>query len=254
MDFCGGVGERAAPHAGTHAERGLFLYGGEGPPIVDPQTGKRTPSGHVAFRFKAGDMRPFENLDRPWSSVYQSWEVGHQRIASINEKRRVVTFRSPLPWAFDYWGGDVRYFVENVPEAVDSPGEWYLNRTSGLLSYIPFPDEDLTRATVVAPVVQQLIVLQGEPANSRFVSHLVSKPALLHTDWEVPPQGHAAGQAACDFPGAVEATGARNSARELRVGPFGDVRGLAAVWLPGQPDWRNAIHDLGAGGVRWRAG
>ena len=210
-----------------------FYTAGKAPPIVDPQTGKTTSSGHVAFRFKAGDMRPFENLDDAVVVVYQSWEVGHQRVASIDEKRRVVTFRSPLPWAFDYWGGDVRYFVENVPEALDSPGEWYLDRTSGLLSYIPFPDEDLTRATVVAPVAQQLIVLQGEPANSRFVSHLrFENLRLLHTDWEVPPQGHAASQAACDFPGAVEATGARNCRSRIASWPIwgrtGSGCGLAA--------------------------
>ena len=230
-----------------------FYTAGKAPPIVDPQTGKTTSSGHVAFRFKAGDMRPFENLDEAVVVVYQSWEVGHQRVASIDEKRRVVTFRSPLPWAFDYWGGDVRYFVENVPEALDSPGEWYLDRTSGLLSYIPFPDEDLTRATVVAPVAQQLIVLQGEPARQPIrVPLAFREPALLHTDWEVPPQGHAAAQAACDFPGAVEATGARNCTLEnceiAHVGTYG-------VWFPARQGCQRLRGSTGptcAGPRGWR--
>ena len=229
-----------------------FYTAGKAPPIIDPKTGKPASSAHVAFRFKPGDIRQFSHLDDAVVVVYQSWEVGHQRIASVDEAKRVVTFRSPLPWAFDYWGGNVRYFVENVPEALDAPGEWYLDRKTGLLSYVPFPGEDLTQATVVAPVAKQLIVLNGKPAENQFVSHLrFENLRLLHTDWEVPPQGHAAGQAACDFPGAIEAVGARNCSVEgcelAHLGTYG-------VWLRfGCQDnriARNEIHDLGAGGVR----
>ena len=231
---------------------GYFHTAGKAPPITDPKTGKPASSAHLAFRFKPGDIRRFSHLDDAVVVVYQSWEVGHQRIAAVDEVKRVVTFRSPLPWAFDYWGGNVRYFVENVPEALDAPGEWYLDHKTGLLSYLPFPDEDMTQATVIAPVAKQLIVLNGNPAESRFVSHLrFENLRLLHTDWEVSPEGHAAGQAACDFPGAIEATGARNCSIEgceiAHLGTYG-------VWLRfGCQDnriARNCLHDLGAGGVR----
>jgi hypothetical protein len=229
-----------------------FYTAGKAPPITDPKTGQPASSVHLAFRFQPGDLRPFNNLEDAVVVVFQSWEVGHQRIATLDEAKRVVTFRSPLPWAFDYWGGHVRYFVENVSEALDAPGEWHLDRKTGLLSYVPFSGEDLTQATVVAPVAKQLIVLNGNPAERRFVSHLHLKNLrLLYTDWEVPPQGHAAGQAACDFPGAIEALGARNCVVEgcelAHLGTYG-------VWLRfGCQDnriARNAIRDLGAGGVR----
>jgi hypothetical protein len=232
---------------------GSFFYtAGKAPPITDPKTGKPASSGQVAFRFKRGDIKQFGNLDEAVVVVYQSWEVGHQRIASVDEAKRVVTFKSPLPWPFDYWGGDVRYFVENVSEALDAPGEWYLDRKKGTLSYIPFPGEDLTKATVVAPVAKQLLLLSGKPAEGRFISHLrFENLRLLYTDWDVPPQGHAAGQAACDFSGAIEAVGARHCAIEgceiAHLGTYG-------AWLRfGCQDNRiahNDIHDLGAGGVR----
>ncbi|NLY00191.1 MAG: right-handed parallel beta-helix repeat-containing protein [Rhodopirellula sp.] len=230
----------------------FFYTAGKAPPITDRKTGKPASSAHLAFRFKPGDIRPSSRLDDAVVVVYQSWEVGHQRIASLDEAKRIVTFRSPLPWAFDHWGGNVRYFVENVPEALDAPGEWYLDRKTGLLSYFPLPGEDLTQATVVAPVAKQLIVLRGKPAENQFVSYLQFENLRLQfTDWEVPPQGHAAGQAACDFPGAIEAVGARYCSVEgcelAHLGTYG-------VWLRfGCQDnriARNRIHDLGAGGVR----
>lgn len=98
---------------------------GKAPPITDPKTGKPASSGHVAFRFKKGDIRQFSRLDEAVVVVYQSWEVGHQRIASLDEAKRVVTFRSPLPWAFDYWGGNVRAMrpsnVHRVPRRFHEP-------------------------------------------------------------------------------------------------------------------------------------
>ena len=240
---------------GTRARmpnEGYFHTAGKAPPITDPQTGKPTSSGKVAFRYKLGEMKRFRDIDEAVVVVFQSWEVGHQRIGSIDEETRVVTFKSPLPWAFDHWGGDVRYYVENVAEALDAPGEWHLDRATGTLSYVPHPGEDLSRATVVAPVAKQLIILNGKPAEGEFVSHLRFENLRLgYTDWEVSPGGHAAGQAACDFPGAVQAVGARHCTIEgceiAHLGTYG-------VWLrSGCQDnliARNDIHDLGAGGVR----
>lgn len=229
-----------------------FYTAGKAPPITDPTTGQPASSARVAFRFKPGDIRQFSNLDDAIVVVYQSWEVGHQRIASVDEAKRVVTFRSPLPWAFDHWGGNVRYFVENVPEALDAPGQWYLDRRTGLLSYLPLPGEDLTQATVVAPVAKQLLVLRGEPAENRFVSHLrFENLRLLHTDWEVPPQGHASIQAACNFPGAIEAVGARNcSVEACELGHLGTYGAWLRFGCQDNRIVRNEIHDLGAGGVR----
>lgn len=232
--------------------QGYFYTAGKAPPLVDAQTGQTSSSAQLAFRYRAGDIQPFTNLDEAVVVVYQSWEVGHQRIASLDPAKRIVRFKSPLPWAFDYWGGNVRYFVENVPEALDAPGEWYLDRTTGTLTYIPMPGEDLSQAIVVAPVAKQLIVLNGQTGQGQFVTDLrFENLQLVYTDWEVPPTGHAAAQAACDVPAAIEAVGARRCVIEgceiAHLGTYG-------AWLRfGSQDnriARNDIHDLGAGGVR----
>jgi hypothetical protein len=231
---------------------GFFHTAGKAPPVVDPKSGKPEASSRLAFRFRPGDIPRLTNPDDAVVVVYQSWEVGHQRIATLDHAKRVISFKSPLPWAFDYWGGGVRYYVENAPEALDAPGEWYLDRKTGRLSYIPLPGEDLTKASVIAPVAKQLILLSGKPAAGQFVSHVrFENLRLLYTEWDVPPEGHAAGQAACDLPGAIEATGTRHCTVEgceiAHLGTYG-------VWLRfGCQDNRiahNDIHDLGAGGVR----
>lgn len=231
---------------------GYFHTAGKAPAIPDPKGGKPLSMVSRAFRFRPGDIRAWDNLDEVLVVVYQSWETSTHRIASVDEEKHIVTFKNAAPWPFEYWGPKVRYYVENVPEALDAPGEWYLDRKTGLLSYIPFPGEALTKATVVAPVAKQLIVLLGKPAERQFVEHVhFENVRLMHTDFTISPQGYSSGQAACEMPGAIEAVGARNCSVEgceiAHVGTYG-------VWLRfGCQDnriARNDIHDLGAGGAR----
>ena len=158
---------------------GFFYTAGKAPPTKDAANGKPVSSARSAFRFQAGDLRRFSQLDEAVVVVYQSWEVGHQRIESIDETKRFVTFRSPLPWPFDYWGGRVRYFIENVPEALDAAGEWYLDRKSGLLTYIPLPGEDLSTATGYANIGHW--TTEADIAAGRKIANLIrasDTPAL----------------------------------------------------------------------------
>jgi hypothetical protein len=51
--------------------------------------------------------------------------------------------------------------VENAYELLDSPGEWYLDRTAHRVYYIPRPGESMSTARVEAPVLQQLVTGRG---------------------------------------------------------------------------------------------
>jgi hypothetical protein len=64
-----------------------------------------------------------------------------------------------------------RYFVENVLEELDSPGEWYLDRQTGRLFHWP-PAEILEQTAVVAPVLGRIVEIIGDAAAQQPVSHL----------------------------------------------------------------------------------
>jgi hypothetical protein len=49
------------------------------------------------------------------------------------------------------------YFFENAYEFIDAPGEWYLNTTTGIVYYKPFPGENMATALVVAPRLEQMV-------------------------------------------------------------------------------------------------
>jgi hypothetical protein len=50
-----------------------------------------------------------------------------------------------------------QFYIENVFEELDTPGEWYLDKDKGILYYMPPEGIDLETALVEAPVLQRLI-------------------------------------------------------------------------------------------------
>ncbi|HZM06454.1 MAG TPA: right-handed parallel beta-helix repeat-containing protein, partial [Candidatus Saccharimonadales bacterium] len=51
--------------------------------------------------------------------------------------------------------------VENAYELLGTPGQWYFDRSTSTIYYVPRPGEDLATADVEAPVLEKLIVGQG---------------------------------------------------------------------------------------------
>ncbi|WP_079414632.1 right-handed parallel beta-helix repeat-containing protein [Paenibacillus ferrarius] len=54
-----------------------------------------------------------------------------------------------------------RFFIENVFEELDSPGEWYADFQNGLLYYYPLPELNLEDAIFEVPQLQRLIEIRG---------------------------------------------------------------------------------------------
>jgi hypothetical protein len=58
-----------------------------------------------------------------------------------------------------------RYYVDNLFEALTEPGEWYLNRETGRLYYLPRPGETPANTAIHAPRIDTFIRASGEFFN-----------------------------------------------------------------------------------------
>ena len=104
---------------------------GSRPSAADP---KGTPG---AFYYH-GD-RPARWLKNPDALLRGYWrhdwfEEG-QKIAGIDPETKIITFTSPC--AYGVGGGLRRYYALNILEELDAPGEWYLDRPTGMLYFWP---------------------------------------------------------------------------------------------------------------------
>ena len=155
-----------------------------------------------SFKFKEGDLDPeWRNLDDVEIVVLQFWSEARQRIASIDEKNHVVHFTTdtfrPAQW-------QKGWYVENVYEGLSEPGEWYLDRETGVLTYYPMPDEKIEDFQAVAPATKTWIKMVGNCKTGEFVQHVTFRGlAFQYSAWELKERmGYSYPQASVElFPG-----------------------------------------------------
>jgi len=210
--------------------------------------------GSDRFGFAPGDLKAgWTNLQDVEVVVLHYWTDAHLPIATVDEATRTVTFtrKTRKRLTDDFQAAGARYFVENVFEAL-GPGQWYLDCKAGILHYQPLPDEDMARAEVIAPRLESLVRLEGDPAGGKFVEHVALRGlALSHTEWDLPPTSAGDLQAANDVPGAVWGRGARDIRIEGCTISNGGTYGIQLV--EGCTRWTivgNELAHLGGGGVR----
>jgi parallel beta-helix repeat protein len=149
----------------------LSLGGGSGSP--------------TQFRYKAGQFKA-SWADHPDAEVH-IWPSDACRafkeilqLQKIDEATRTVTVGGKETAAILFIGD--RYFVENVPEELDSPGEWYLDRQSGTLYF--WPTRPLTaKSEVVAPVLGRVVDFQGDAEKGPVSYITLSGLTIRHNDY-----------------------------------------------------------------------
>lgn len=227
--------------------------------------------GSDRFRCAPGDVQFWRNLADVEVVVIHYWIEERMPIASFDPETRTVVSsrRSTFVLRDDVGGRFAKYYVENVLEALTEPGEWYLDRVSGRLYYLPLPDEDPATAEVVAGQAVQLLKLAGRPEAGEYVEFLRFEGLdFAHAECDqpigwapyfdasaIPKAGNAphaaAPQAAANVPGAIHLRGARSCAVEgcriLHVGGYGIELSDGCL---GNRVIANEIADTGAGGVK----
>jgi hypothetical protein len=80
------------------------------------------------------------------------------------------------------------FYLENALEFLDLPGEWYLDETADVLYYMPRAGEDMTRATVVAPMLQTLASVNGTSTADQAGYLWFQGLTFAHSTYLVPSQ------------------------------------------------------------------
>ena len=203
----------------------------------------------VQFKFRSDDIK------KEWVGsgveliALHKWIDLRQYIRGLDETNHVVTLSGAI--AQQVKESNARYTIENTPDALDEPGEWYLDRKTGGLTYWPEPGEDLARAEVIAPVLSsEIIRVEGDFTAKKPVQHVVVRGlTFAHTDWSLPENGYLDSQAAVQVRGDVLAEGAVDCVVENCI--FAHLGGYALELGKGCQRCRvigNEIYDIGAGG------
>ncbi len=205
----------------------------------------------VELKFKPGEIKKEWADDGDVEAIaLLAWADIRMQIRAVDEANSVATLSgNPRPSNKE---NNAQYYIENAPDALDQPGEWYLNRRTGVVTYWAQPGEDMAKAEAVAPQLQELLILRGDFEAKKPVQHVVLRGLTFSdTDWTLGPNGHADTQAAVAVRGDLLAEGAVDCVIEdcafTRLGGYAVElgRGCQRFKVVG-----NEMFDLGAGGVR----
>ena len=114
--------------------------------------------GHTSFFAKAGDLRQFHAMGDVTLRILHKWKDEIANLVSYDDSTRELVWERPASMTVER---NDRYFLENVFEALKEPGQWYLDRESGKLYYVPFEDETMDSTVLYAGVEERLLTIEN---------------------------------------------------------------------------------------------
>lgn len=210
--------------------------------------------GAEAFAPAAADLKWLAGLSasdkgRAIVDMMHSWTSSRHHLSAIGTPTGAVRVTPKSLWPFMAFGVSQRYVVENVVAALDAPGEWIYE--NGAIRYIRQTDEAGKTVTPVLPVLEKLVLVQGDSASKPVQNLQFIGLAFAHTRYVTPAAGYIDHQSATDLGAAVEVNKASGVVFErcqfTHTGTWG-------LWL--RDGVRNSkvtnstFTDTGAGGIR----
>ena len=104
--------------------------------------------GQNCFRFKPGDLQAWNSITNADVIVMNRWVESRLPITGVNETDHIVSFCKRS--VFELGAGNI-YWVEGAFEFLEQPGQWYLDRASGTVYYLPQAGESIRRIEAIAP-------------------------------------------------------------------------------------------------------
>lgn len=138
--------------------------------------------GTNVFRVGPGNARSFLRQDEVELVYFAVWTESRLPIESIDLQAGIVHTRLRSAMDASALSFSSTYYYDNVLEELAEPGQWYLDRAEGSLTYLPYDDETLESSTVVVPRLKHAVEIAGTP--SAPVAYVYFEGlTFCHTEW-----------------------------------------------------------------------
>ena len=130
------------------------------------------------FLAKKEDLEKLSGIEDAIVSYYHYWVDEHSPVESYDRETGKLTmkYKSRFTIANHYetnpeGGENLDYYLENLPEMFENPGEWYLDRKAGKLYYMPKNEEQTPEnIRVYAPMTDAFFQISG--SEERRAEHI----------------------------------------------------------------------------------
>jgi len=249
------VNNRRATRART-PDQGFYFIKSVTETIGEQGTGRSPEVAIQKILLDSMDARSFNSFSKQdfedaVITFYHNWDNTRKHILSYSRKQSAIYIAGEGMKPWNPLNNKTSWFIDNFRQALDAPGEWFLERT-GTLYYIPREGETIENTSFIAPLLENFITIQGDEASGKLVENV----RFENLDFKVagylmPYNGNEAAQAAAPVDAVITLDFARNvsfiNCEIANTGTYGFWfrRACSDCKVTGC-----YIHDLGAGGVK----
>lgn len=205
--------------------------------------------------FHAKDWEPLkgksnEQLAGIKFRFYHKWDNTRKTAAYTEADSARIYFDGEGMRSWNALNSRTRYYMYDYREALDTAGEWYLDRNEGYLYYMPREDEDMEKAECIVPVLRQWVSIKGKK-GSPVKGVKFENLSFQYTAYNIPLHGEEPAQAAANTEAGIMASFVEDlrlsDCEMLHTGGYG-------LWI-GEECHRDTVNhcllaDLGAGGIK----
>lgn len=156
------------------------------------------------MNFNKGEISNISNLSDIQIRMFHYWDDERIEISEIDYERSYIKFGNPSSFALKQESSTTRgapYFLDNVPEAFDSPGEFYADRVTGMLYYIPREGELIDDTVIYVSSLTEIMTIDGLVGSENHPSVEFDGISFSGSDWFVTARSPS--QAASDITAAI---------------------------------------------------
>jgi regulation of enolase protein 1 (concanavalin A-like superfamily) len=125
-----------------------------------------TPTLTSEIPYNKGDIKSWKNMEDNRIVILLRWRTAYNSITKIDEKKQIAYLKTPEDGPKGFNGLLVvppRYYIDNVKELLDVPGEWFFDKTKQEISYIPADGiSDPNEIDISVPQITQLLQIKGD--------------------------------------------------------------------------------------------
>ena len=213
---------------------------------------QRTEGAPLQLATASGDLpAAFKVSPETEVVVIDAWTAARLRVADYSSATGRLTVTG------DYRGRKGRqtfepglpYYVENQPVAQLDPGQWQCSSATSEVRYRPVTGENAGTLAVSAPLLTNLLILQGTPAEPVH-DIAIENIEFEHAGWALPANGWSAMQSEIGLPAAIRAENCRAIAFHSIVITRSGAQGIAIGKNCAEVELADSqLTDLGGGGV-----
>ncbi len=157
----------------------------------DPATDYNSPDAYImnGEDFPEGFSKPLD-MEMIWLPTWRNVRIPIESFTKTDSGDYLVTY--PQPYFDACFPGSAPvtlehpYYIENAPEFLDEPGEYYFDRDTKVLTYYPFDYEDMNTIDCYIPETEILVKVTGKDGDNKVKNITFEGIEFKFGGWERP--------------------------------------------------------------------